>query len=299
MNIDITLNKKESVKMIKISVLMPIYNTNEEHLREAINSILEQTYENFEFLIINDSPNNTKLDQIINSYNDKRIVYVKNKHNMGISPSRNKLLQMSKGEYIAVMDHDDISSPERFAKQVDFLDKNKEYGVVGCNITFIPKNKTKIYPENDNDIKLALMKGCAVTHPSAMIRKQVLTDNNICYEEFFTPSEDYALWCRLIAHTKFYIIQEPLFVYRKHPKNTSGIFTKKRKEATNALRYLVRHKHPDIYGLFLQKARFNRVYRLFGIPILKIVSQGWRFEAYLFGVILILSYKKYARIKFN
>lgn len=87
---------------------MPIYNTDERYLREAVKSILDQTYEDFELLILNDSPDNTYLDKIVESFADKRIRYFKNEFNLGITPSRNKLISLAQGEYLAVMDHDDI-----------------------------------------------------------------------------------------------------------------------------------------------------------------------------------------------
>lgn len=97
---------------------MSIYNTKESHLKEAVSSILNQTFADFEFLIVNDSPQNTDLDKIINSFDDKRIRYFKNNQNLGIAASRNRLLELAQGEYIAVMDHDDISLPERDRKSV-------------------------------------------------------------------------------------------------------------------------------------------------------------------------------------
>ena len=115
----------------RVSVLTPVYNTNIEHLRQCIDSILNQTFTDFEFIILNDSPENTELESEILSYTDKRIKYYKNDTNIGISQSRNRLLQLAHGEYLAIFDHDDISVPERLAHQVEFLDKNPEIGVVG------------------------------------------------------------------------------------------------------------------------------------------------------------------------
>ena len=103
--------------MPKVSVLMPVYKTDENYLREAIESILSQTFEDFEFLILDDCPEDDR-EEIIKSYKDKRIKYSKNETNLGITRSRNKLIDMAKGEYLAVFDHDDISLPERFQKQV-------------------------------------------------------------------------------------------------------------------------------------------------------------------------------------
>ena len=99
--------------MTKISVLMPVYNTPENYLREAVESILAQTCADFEFLILNDASTDDNVEKVINSYDDKRIRYWQNDRNLGISLSRNKLIGLSRGEYLAVFDHDDVSLPER------------------------------------------------------------------------------------------------------------------------------------------------------------------------------------------
>src|SRR5574344_1855820 len=117
--------------MPKISVLLPIYNTKEEYLRTSIESILNQTYKDFELLILNDSPDNYKLDEIVKSYKDIRIRYFKNDKNLGNTESNNKLLKIAQCAYLAIMDHDDISLPTRFEKEVQFLDNNPDIGVIG------------------------------------------------------------------------------------------------------------------------------------------------------------------------
>ena len=103
--------------MVKVSVLMPVYKTPEKYLRAAIESILQQTFTDFEFLILDDYPLDNR-QKIVASYADKRIKYFENSQNMGISASRNKLIDMAKGEYLAVFDHDDISLPQRLEKEV-------------------------------------------------------------------------------------------------------------------------------------------------------------------------------------
>ena len=108
------------MKKPKISVLTPVYNTKPDALRAMIDSILSQTFTDFEFLILNDSPNNTELDNIVMSYTDKRIRYMKNDCNMGITKSRNKLIDLARGEYLAIADHDDISMPDRLKLESDF-----------------------------------------------------------------------------------------------------------------------------------------------------------------------------------
>ena len=111
--------------MPKVSVLMPVYNTKEEFLRESIESILHQTFQEFELIILDDGSSND-VESIVRTYKDTRIGFYKNEQNLGVAKTRNKLLDLAKGEYCAFQDADDISLPERLEKQVKFLDENRE-----------------------------------------------------------------------------------------------------------------------------------------------------------------------------
>ena len=267
--------------MPKVSVLMPVYKTDENYLREAIESILSQTFEDFEFLILDDCPEDDR-EEIIKSYQDERIKYYKNEKNLGITPSRNKLIDMAKGEYLAVFDHDDISLPERLEKEVSYLDEHPECGVVGCKTQRMSNGKQSKNPTNDHEIKLALMSGCAITHPASMIRKSVLINNNVRYEERFSPAEDYALWCRLIGKTKFYNIHDILVSYRKHPNQTSSLQKNKMKKATKLIHKFVRAEHPDIWDNVQNNAMSIVRVKLFGfIPIAKFRHIGLRYDGLL------------------
>ena len=271
--------------MPRVSVLTPIYNTNPQHLREMIESILNQTFTDFEFLILNDSPDNKEIEKIVKEYakHDKRIKYYKNTKNMGITPSRNKLLKMAKGEYLAIFDHDDISVPDRLEKEVKYLDKNPYIGVVsGWLEYFGTDNNIWKTPETDADIRIMTCDSCYVAHTAAMIRKSVLTDNNIEYEEFYTPAEDYRLWAQLMDVTHFYNIQEVLVKYRWTGENTSNRQNSMRESARRAIYLDFRDKHPGLYDEF-KKESPNTMFRLrlFGVPLLKIKNN----RIYLFEFI--------------
>ena len=191
--------------MPKVSVLTPVFDTNHAHLRQCIDSVLQQTFADFEFIILNDSPDNVELEKIILSYRDKRIRYKKNEINIGISASRNKLIDLARGQYLAIFDHDDISHPNRLAQQVHFLDTHPFVGVVGSWAHwFGARDFVRKTPEFDTDIKIQLTDRCAIMHTSAMIRKSVLVDKNIRYEEQYTPAEDYRLWGQLMKVTDFH-----------------------------------------------------------------------------------------------
>lgn len=240
----------------KVSVLMPIYRTQESYLRTAIESILNQTYWDYEFLILDDCPEDDRED-IVKSYNDPRIVYMRNDKNLGITQSRNKLIELAKGDYLATMDHDDISLPTRFEKQVAYLDTHPTVGVVGCRAETFPNYIDLYHPETDEDIKAGLTCRCAILHPASMIRKSVLIDNNIRYEERYSPAEDYRLWLRLMDCTDFYNIQEVLFRYRHHNHNTTNRQIDRMFYASEELHYLAQKEHPELYEKFKRNTRYQ------------------------------------------
>ncbi len=277
--------------MPKVSVLMPVYKTNPQHLSEAIDSILNQTFTDFEFLILDDCPTDKSVEKIVKEYSDKRIKYMRNELNMGISEARNKLIEMAKGEYLAVMDHDDISIPRRFAAEVDYLDKHPNVGVVSTRFDILTDKSHKHSTfSDDHDIKLALMRTCAMLHPASMIRKSVLLDNNIRYEAEFSPAEDYALFCRLIKYTEFHNISEILFHYRKHRTNTSKLKAKEMAEAAHRVHAFVKRENPELYREFLNKATHTKRFCLFnGLPLLTFINKNERCKVLLFGFIPLFS----------
>lgn len=280
------------IHMPRVSVLIPLYNTPESFLRETIDSVLNQTFPDYELLLLNDSPNNTALEEIIASYKDDRIRYSCNDRNYGIAASRNKLLEMAMGEYVAVLDHDDVALPERLAKQVAYLDAHPEVGVVGCCLREIPSGRHVGYPETDQNIRMGLMWGCVVPHTGAMIRRSVLLRASVKYEPKYSPSEDYALWCRLIPHARFYNIQEELMCYRKHADSTSRNMAELMERTTFAVRAMVASENPVLYQMYLSCAVHTETVRLFGVlPILKRVRCGIREKVYLFEFLLLYTRK--------
>ncbi len=248
--------------MPKVSVLVALYKTDPAHLKQAINSLLNQTFHDFELLILDDCPTDSR-EQIIKSFTDSRIQYFKNDKNLGIAPTRNKLVQMAGGKYLAIMDHDDMAMPTRLEEQVRLLDTYPEIGVVGCHTKLFPNNRIVRFPENNKQIEDYLMQGCAIPHTGAMIRADILTDNP--YEEKFSPAEDYALWCRLIGKTQFYNIPKVLMKYRIHNNSTTKIHGDKMALATHAIHKFVRHEHHDIWQRVCENTPHIIRMKLFGL----------------------------------
>ena len=222
----------------KISVLMPAYNA-EKHIREAINSILNQTYTNFEFIIINDgSTDNTA--NIIREYNDQRIVFIDNKTNQGLVSVLNYGLDIAKGKYIARMDADDISYPKRFEKQVRFLEKHDKVGIVGSWYkAFGSKNfveKKKRFP------KLKDMTNSPFAHPTVMLHKSFFDKYNLRYNEQYKHAEDYELWVKASKYMKFANIQEVLLDYRWSDSNISTVHEKEQTQRAEVIKQRVRNQ---------------------------------------------------------
>lgn len=267
--------------MVKVSVLMPVYKTKEEYLREAILSILNQIFTDFEFLILDDCPADDR-EKIVKSYQDKRIKYFKNEKNLGISASRNKLIDLAQGKFLAVFDHDDVALPNRLEVQVNFLEENPQIGICGSAYEWMHKCKSRYNPQFSKQIEKALMAGCAVHHPSAMIRKSVLDENNVRYEPEYSPAEDYALWCRLIGKTQFYNMPEILVFYRKHSSQTSQTQKEKMKKSTKLIHKFVRDTHPNLWHeVCFNSPSIVRV-RLFGLlPIAKFKYHGLTYNGFL------------------
>ncbi len=276
--------------MVKVSVLMPVYNTPEEYLRPAMESILAQTYRDFEFVILNDASTDENVEKIIKSYSDKRIRYYKNDVNRGISFSRNRLNELAKGEYLAVFDHDDISFPTRLEKEAAFLDNHSEVGVVGSWYQAFDKDKVRKFPTDDAAIKRGLMSGCVISHTSAMIRKSVLLGCHISYEEAFSPAEDYALWCRLLSKTNFANIPEALVAYRCHAGNTSHRQSYKMTLATYGILDFVRKENPALWEMAKSLRGKSYKVKLFNfIPIFKVCCEADILNCKLFGFLPLFS----------
>lgn len=291
------------MNMPKISVLTPLYNTRPDDLRAMIDSILNQTYGDFEFLLLNDSPDNTELEQIVKSYSDVRIKYFANEKNMGITASRNKLIDMARGQYLAVADHDDISTPNRFEYEVAFLDANPHVGAVGGNVIEIrngAEHKTPARPIHDHDIKLSLINDtyvCNPIHSGCMIRKSVLIESGVRYNAKWSPCEDRMLFVDLIPHTCFHNLKQVILKYVWTGDNTTLRQWQKMYDLPPMIVANARAKYPIYYDEWKWTQRYRpirqtRWIKLFGfIPFIKIKHKHRQTKVYLFDFIQLLRIK--------
>jgi len=213
---------------------MPVYN-GEKYLREAMDSVLAQTFPDFEFLIINDGSTDDSA-KIIKSYDDKRIRLIDNRNNLGLAEVCNLGMSLASGEYVARMDCDDISVKTRLEKQLAFMDAHGEVGICGAWIKmFGAARQTNRYFTADQELKARLLFNTCFAHPSVIIRKKIFMEAGLKFKKEFDPGDDYYLWTEAAEITKFANLPEILLYYRMHPANISKLKSDKQKiGASNA-----------------------------------------------------------------
>ena len=208
-----------------VSVILPVYNAS-TFLKESIDSVLNQTYTNFELIIINDASTDDS-DIIISSYDDSRICHFKNSENLKLIKTLNKGIYLAKGKYIARMDADDICYPNRLEEQISFLENNPEYILVGSSAKVIDERGIEkndlVYFSEHEDIVFASLFYSPIIHPSAVIRKGGLDDFNLKYDESYIHVEDYELWTRMLFFGKFKNLKKNLLKYRVHSTQISTL----------------------------------------------------------------------------
>ena len=203
-----------------ISVIMGVYKEPLDWLRHSIESIQNQTFTDYEFIIICDNPHYEEGIELLKKYAnlDRRIILLFNEENIGLTKSLNKGLKIAQGKYIARMDADDISTSKRLACQYEYLEKHPDVIVLGTNIEYIGncsvfKRNDSIKFDNDSIKAQMLLVNC-IAHSSVMIRKSVLDSNDIHYDENYRQSQDYRLWELLMHYGQFACLKEKLLKYR-------------------------------------------------------------------------------------
>ena len=284
----------------RVSVLIPAYNV-EKYIAESIESILNQTYSDFELIIINDgSTDNTA--KIIQQYasQDKRIKFINHKKNRGVSAIRNELLDTAIGEYAAFHDSDDISLPTRLAVQVEFLDKHPDISVVSAALRKIPSNEVVCEPEQPGILDFYIAN--PVPNAVAMFRMLDINKYNLRYNGKYKSAEDYDFWQRVIRIMKIHTLPDVLYLYRILNNSLSHgnpeIDKYNNAIRTEVLDYLThnpfwRIKLAPKYSVMLfgfipiLKVKRTRIY-LFGfIPLLRMRNMWW----YLFEYVPVCKLK--------
>jgi glycosyltransferase involved in cell wall biosynthesis len=204
------------MKNPSLSVLMPVYNA-ERFLAQAVDSILNQTFTDFEFLIINDGSTDST-SKILETYSDPRMKIYHREH-LGYVPQLNYGLTIAESEIIARMDADDVSLPARFEMQYKILQEDPSIGVVSSSVRLIDsgdvKGAIKWFPKNNDEIKKLFPVFCPICHPASMFRKELILSQG-GYDEKLVPAEDFDLWLRLSNVTQFANVESPQLLLRKH-----------------------------------------------------------------------------------
>lgn len=282
--------------MPKVSVLMTAYNSG-KYIAQAIESILGQTFTDFEFIIINDgSTDNTANIVKLYAKQDKRIKFIDNKKNQGLIAVLNQGLDLCTGKYIARMDSDDIAINTRFEVQVKYMDENPNVGVVGgWHEKFGDDIKPQIrkYPLRVTLLDM-LVFGTPISHPTAMIRTSVLRDNNIYYNPDFPHAEDYEIWAQIARVAPIHNIPMVMLRYRWHTTNVSVTAQQTQRDSANRIQRRIMGDLTCSAGmerqLKLMMGETISRFRLFGfLPIIRKKQYGiTKTRYYLFGKIPLI-----------
>lgn len=203
-----------------ISVVMSVYREPKQWLEQSIDSILNQSFSDFEFIIIIDDPQNQDAINLVQQIadEDKRIVILKNEENIGLTKSLNRGLKVAKGKYIARMDADDVSYLDRFEKQYSFMEANPNVILLGTGVRYIDEIgkpiKVIIYQSDNDKVKSRMLFNSGFSHPSIMIRRSTLVKNDVWYDEDYRQTQDYRLYETLYDLGDFANLPEILVDYR-------------------------------------------------------------------------------------
>jgi glycosyltransferase involved in cell wall biosynthesis len=248
---------------IAISVILPVYN-GELYLKEAIDSILFQTFKHFELIIINDGSTDATA-AIISAYQDPRIVYFENEVNQKLVYCLNLGLSKCRGKYIARMDADDIAMPQRLQIQYDFMESHPETGICGGSVALfdlaIHKEQRVDFSTTDREIRAFAFFQSPFNHPSVMIRKEIITVHRLKYPSEYYRAEDYALWIELLKYTKAANVSAILMRYRKHEGSETAIADKHIEDRIQVV-MRVQQKYLTQYDITLDTSEM-RTYTLF------------------------------------
>lgn len=232
-----------ATKKPSVSVVMSVYN-GAEFLHSAIESILGQTFRDFEFIIIDDGSTDES-SQIIKSYEDERINLI-TQSNHGLVYSLNKGIGLANGEYIARMDADDISVPTRFEKQIAVAKKIKA-DLIGCSFVYLDQYNRPLIAQavdpHDRNLKRALYAGNPFAHGSTLIKREAITSVG-GYSDDVGPAEDYDLWLRLAPNHTFAAPKEILYKWRMNPGGISYTSSASQVACANNLRLSYARSHP-------------------------------------------------------
>ena len=223
-------------KMPLVSIIMSVYN-EERYIQESLDSVLSQTLDNFELIIIDDCSTD-KTTEMIEGYHDSRIRLYRNKKNQGLTKNLNNALRYCRGEYIARMDGDDICLPQRLEKQVQYMEEHQEKMLIGCRTqTFGEQNLVSRLPDHSEQLRIMLLLRPVLAHPSFMMRRRLVTEFGFHYDESFRSAQDYDFAQRVSERFAIGIVPEVLLRYRTHKKQVSSKASGEQYQNADRVRY--------------------------------------------------------------
>jgi glycosyltransferase involved in cell wall biosynthesis len=244
----------------KVSVIMPMFNA-EKYVGQAIDSILQQSYRNFELIIVNDCPTDRTMD-IVKGYQDERIKIINNEKNQGISYSRNVALANSKGKYIAIMDNDDISLPDRLAVQVEFMESHQHIGIVAGGARIIDE-MGKVLREparvlnNPQFIKAIFLFRNLYQNSEVMLRRDLIERHKIRYQEGWLGMEDYRFWIECSKVIPMSGIKDTVLLYRER-SDSEGTRIRKDREQQRKEKYAELQRFSlELSGFHLEEGQWR------------------------------------------
>ena len=248
-----------------VSVVMAVFN-GAEYIRESLHSILNQTFQDFELIIVDDASTDNTVN-IIKEYKDDRIVLICNDENLKLPKSLNKGIKSAKGKYIIRMDADDICMPNRFVKQVSFMEENPDIAASSGNYYTIDERgrikrkfglKIRSWRLTGKMLNKYALIPSPLVHPAAIIRKEIF-DKGIMYNEEYTSAQDYELWLNIHRLYKLGNISDVILKYRIHKKSIS--ISKRGKQLFNAYKIFQNYSSKKInFDDFKHVMRFEYTY---------------------------------------
>lgn len=260
---------------------MPVYNAG-SYLDEAIESILAQSYANWELILVDDaSHDGSAMRALAYSERDPRIRFFANPQNLGVAKTRNRALGLARGEYVAPLDNDDIAVPSRLWEQVRFLEAHPDHALVASDIEIMDEHSRttaiRVYPHQDADIRKVLTRMNPIANPASMFRREVFDSLGGAYDESVCPVEDYEFVTRVVASYKVANLAVPLTRYRITSTQAKSVYLKKTLKITRLIQ-----RRAIAAGC--KDSLFNRLYRV-GLALFVVLPDRlvmWLFKKFFF-----------------
>lgn len=251
--------------MPKVSVVMPLYNA-EAYVKKTIDSILQQTYSDFEIIVVNDASTDRSAEIVKEmSENDSRIRLYSNEQNKGIAYTRNRAIELSQGKFIAIMDDDDIAPDYRLKDEVEFLEKNAHIDVVAGNTCIIDENDNVIgmfapVIRNPKLVKAYLMLGNIIGNSTTMIRREFIEKNKLRYKDNMYGTEDYRFWAECSLYGNISASDKVMLYWRKHNNESNKV-----KDSIERLQVIQRTQRflLDANGFSFSSDEYELLFRIF------------------------------------